>query len=75
MLIAAEPNTYLVLTIELAGIEYSVMPHQGRAHVPAELGHALERAKLARVIDADARSPWVGEDVWPQVTPRWETRH
>jgi hypothetical protein len=75
MLIAALPNTYLILSVEHAGIEYSVLPHQGRAWVPAELGRALERAKLARVIDAEARSPWVGEDVWPQVTPRWVTRH
>jgi hypothetical protein len=28
-LIAAEPNTYLVLTIEHAGVEYSVMPIRG----------------------------------------------
>jgi hypothetical protein len=75
MLIAAEANTFLVLTIEHGGVEYSIFPHQSRAHVPAELGRALEEAKLA-IIDAEARSPWwVSEDQWPQVTPKWETRH
>jgi hypothetical protein len=75
MLIAALPDTYLVLEVEHLGTVYQVVPHQSRAWVPAELGRALERAKLARVIDADAQSPWVGDDRWPQVTPRWETRH
>jgi hypothetical protein len=51
MLIEALPDAYLVLTIEHGGVECSVKPHQGRAFVPAELGLALERARLARVID------------------------
>jgi hypothetical protein len=76
MLVQALPDTFLVLTIEHGGVEYSVLPHQSRAHVPPELGRALERSKLARVIDAEAVSPWwISADPWPQVTPKWETRH
>jgi hypothetical protein len=79
MLIAPLPDTYLVLTIEHGGVEYSVMPHGDRAYVPAELGRALGRAQLARVIDSEAEPPcdaWLDGDRYaPWIHPRWETRH
>jgi hypothetical protein len=55
------------------------MPHHDRAFVPAALGMALVRAKLARVVDAEAEpggESWLDGDRYaPWVTPRWETRH
>jgi hypothetical protein len=75
MLIEPLPDTFYILTIEHGGVEYSVMPHHDRAYVPAELGRALERAQLARVIDAEAEPPgdaWLSGDKWaPWVTPTW----
>jgi hypothetical protein len=80
VLVQALPDTYLVLTIEVHGVEYSVIPHQGRAYVPTALGLALERARLAKVIDAEAEPPgdaWLSGDKWaPWVVPSWPaTRH
>jgi hypothetical protein len=72
MLIEALPDTFFVLEIELDGVEYSILPHDGSAYVPAALGLALERAQLARIVDRDAEpegEPWLDGDRYaPWVT-------
>jgi hypothetical protein len=80
MLIEPEANTFHPLTIDFDGVEYTITPHEDGAFVPAALGMSLVRAKLARVVDADAEPPgdsWLDGDKWaPWVTPMWPaTRH
>jgi hypothetical protein len=78
MLVQALPDTYLTLSVEHEGVEYSVTPTRGLAYVPSVPGGLLEKARLAKVIDADAEPPWLdGDDKWAAwVTPAWPpTRH
>jgi hypothetical protein len=78
MLVRALPDTYLILEVEHLGTMYRVLPREGLAHVPAELGMVLERSRLTRIVDRDADPPWLGgEDKWAAwVSPPWPaTRH
>jgi hypothetical protein len=47
--------------------------HPDRAFVPRELGLLLERARLAKIVDAQAEP--ANLDYSPWVLPAWPTRH